>query len=499
MSNYEALKQEYENYKLESENSLKELEEIIADYDQTNAKFQETNEKLSQERSKLEEELSKLKEKNNEKSKEIQYLEKQTDSLKGELEKLKQEKIMVDRKVVAYENEKEDFINKTRDLECFLEDLQYKHNAALEENVILQNENEAFKLEYEESIQRLKDELEDTKNEVVSKEKVINRMTMHRDFLLKTAYNMQDDISGNIINPKSYQSLKCFSTKNVQIVTPVNKNIKIPEKFMQTYSKSFLSIKKEGDLNSSKNIKESSPVQDLKMFNKEDGHEDLDMNHNLEDLLNDSQEEHKNTNKKSSENFSKHIKLNKRSSLDIGEIQGIDSKGLTENNIAPKHERKRSERISINGLEKFLNRDQKSSSIILDSEKIEDGDEEEKEFIRQRIDMEVKTILDARRNFLLNTLTHENFSFDVICIKEKILTTENDNSCTELKNTFSQELYQNKLTQNKSKIAVMSNKNQRLVENIDDMLAKIHARKEKVILQKKTMQNKLEKIGIKIC
>jgi hypothetical protein len=498
MSNYEALKQEYENYKLESETSIKELEEIIADYDQTNAKFQETNEKLSQERSKFEEELSKLKEKNNEKSKEIQYLEKQTDSLKVELEKSKQDKLLVDKKLVSYENEREDFMNKTRDLECYLEDLQYKHNAALEENVILQNENEACKLEYEESIQRLKDELEDAKNEIVSKEKVINRMTMHRDFLLKTAYNMQDDISGNIINPKSYQSLKCFSTKNVQIVTPVNKNMKIPEKFMQTYSKSFMNIKKEGETNMSTNIKD--PNQENRISHKDEDEPEVN-HHNLEDLLNDSHEEQRSSKKKSSENFSKQIKLNKRTSIDVGDNMENDPKGLPENNTAPKHERKRSERISINGLEKFLNRDQKSSSIILDSEKIEDGDEEEKEFIRQRIDMEVKTILDARRNFLLNTLTHENFSFDVIGIKEKILTTENDISATELRNTYSQELYQNKLAANKSKskIAVMSNKNQRLVENIDEMLAKIQARKEKVILQKKTMQNKLEKIGIKIC
>jgi hypothetical protein len=41
------------------------------------------------------------------------------------------------------------------------------------------------------------------------------------------------------------------------------------------------------------------------------------------------------------------------------------------------------------------------------------------------------------------------------------------------------------------------NINPKLTENIDDILSKIQMRKQKVLMQKKMMQTKLEKLGIK--
>jgi hypothetical protein len=89
----------------------------------------------------------------------------------------------------------------------------------------------------------------------------------------------------------------------------------------------------------------------------------------------------------------------------------------------------------------------------------EEGDDNE--FLKEKIDDEIKNILNNRRNFILNTLVMENFSFDV-GFHEK----------------------------NSNKI--------RNVRIVDDMLAKIQQRKEKILNQKKMMQIKLEKVGIKI-
>lgn len=102
-------------------------------------------------------------------------------------------------------------------------------------------------------------------------------------------------------------------------------------------------------------------------------------------------------------------------------------------------------------------------------------DNDEKEFIRQIIDQEVKNILENRKTFILNTLTQENFSFDLINSKMVTIDENNNNS-------------------NKKK----SNNKTKIIENIDEILSKIQARKEKVLNQKKFMINKLEKMGIKI-
>ena len=103
---------------------------------------------------------------------------------------------------------------------------------------------------------------------------------------------------------------------------------------------------------------------------------------------------------------------------------------------------------------------------------------EEKEFIRGIIDAEVKNILENRKEFILNTLAQENFSFDFISSNtnsNKMIIPERDNSIK-------------KKYPNKAKI----------IENIDDILIKIQNRREKVINQKKLMMGKLEKMGIKI-
>jgi hypothetical protein len=111
----------------------------------------------------------------------------------------------------------------------------------------------------------------------------------------------------------------------------------------------------------------------------------------------------------------------------------------------------------------------KGSFDKIDIDKDEGEEKEETEFIKQKIDAEIKNILDNRRNFVLNTLILENFSFDVISEKENLL------------------------LPNKNKTKAMN------VKVIDDLLNKVQVRREKIIAQKKLMQVKLEKIGIKIC
>jgi hypothetical protein len=295
-----------------------------------------------------------------EKSSDIEYLEKSLEKLKKQNEGLLSDKDNLEKKLVSIEIDNNDLLSKARELEYWADELKTKLDAALEENIILHNEADTYKAESEEAMQRLQEEIEDLKNEVSSNEKIINRLTMHRDFLLKNSYSTKDDLTDNQFNSlRASYSLAKFSP-----TTPLDSK-KVPEKFMQTYSKTFL---------------------------------------NTENIID----------KKYSED--------KTSSFLI-------PKGLYDKNDIDKDE------------------------------------EEETEFIRQKIDTEIKNILDNRRNFILNTLTQENFSFDVIQIQD------------------SQPSKKNKV-QN--------------LKLLDEVLAKVQARKEKVTSQKKMMQVKLEKIGVKI-
>jgi hypothetical protein len=312
----------------------------------------------------MKEEYNIYKDKNSNKMKEIEYLENKIDKLTKENENFKQDKINIEKKYVLLETDNNDLLNKARELEYWADELKSKLDAALEENIILHNEADAYKAETEETIQRLQEELEDYKNEITSKEKIISRLSMHRDFLLKTAYSGNDDINNEVIKLKSTQSLGR--------ITPVIGK-KIPEVFMKTYSNAFLGVKLD-----EKDIKKYDEDKLVKMSNDE---ETIDINKNNE------------------------------------------------------------------------------SDVNLSDKKEDEGDD--KEFIREKIDAEIRNILDNRKNFILNTLAMENFSFDV------------------------------GVSENKGKV--------RNIKIVDEMLSKIQMRKEKLLNQKKLMQVKLEKIGIKIC
>jgi hypothetical protein len=117
----------------------------------------------------------------------------------------------------------------------------------------------------------------------------------------------------------------------------------------------------------------------------------------------------------------------------------------------------------IRPLVKDINKENRSSLVW--NENFED----EKEFIRNKIELEIKNILDNRRSFLQHTLIQENFSFDFL---------------------------KNKICDNNQVHSYINKK--KLLQNIDEMLNKIQDRKEKIITQKILLENKIEKVGLKI-
>lgn len=290
----------------------------------------------------------------------------------------------------------------------------------MEENIILHNEGDAFKQETEELTQRFNEEIEELKTDLISKDKIINRLKMNREFILRTAYNAQDDIDNNIIS------------------TSHNLNSR------------FL------------NRNSSKKLHTINAFNNEIKTLDLSINNEY----NHGQEESNSKNKKYAEDLStieENFRYTSRNSSD--KIGGVKTSGGS-NTLT---------KLNYNDLGKFINTNTNLINSNINKLNEEQNEEEEcDEFLKEKIDLEIQNIINSRKNFIISTMTLENFSFDIL----------NKNSTTKIKadnNSTANRLNENKIN-----------------ENLDEILVKIQLRKEKVILQKKMMQTKLEKIGLKL-
>ncbi len=79
-------------------------------------------------------------------------------------------------KIVSLENDNDHYINKIRENDAKIEDLNLKLESALEENILLQTDYENYKNASDEQLIRKEEELKEAKNEILNKEKIINRL-----------------------------------------------------------------------------------------------------------------------------------------------------------------------------------------------------------------------------------------------------------------------------------------------------------------------------------
>ena len=185
--NFEEL---YKKLKEEFEQSKKDNDEICKEYEATIEMLSDSVESFKKEKSSLEQKISKYEQdfksikkekesllnKNKDKITDIQNLNKQNDRLSNEVKKLKEEKALFDTKIVSLENDNEHFQNKIREYEALTEDLENQLESALEENITLQTEFETYKQTTGEKLIRKDDEIRDIKNDLINKDKFIQRL-----------------------------------------------------------------------------------------------------------------------------------------------------------------------------------------------------------------------------------------------------------------------------------------------------------------------------------
>lgn len=448
----------------------------------SNEKFKNDKHNLSMEYNQLKQEYSKLqtdsvnfKEKTIEKLKDLEFLNIQYDKLKKEYEKLKEEKTNNqydpsnnNNTNNTQNNNNSTSSNNSSNSKYIIDDLKKKLNSTLEENINLQTDYENFKNAMEESLQRKEEELEEAKNDIASKDKMIIQITKHRDFLLTTLYTAQDNFndlndSANIYNHPLTQA------KNESVRSIKSIHNRVPDKFIDIYSRSF--------------IDNEAQIEGVHSFMKNSS-EDDDMSSNTEPK---------------SKKYSEDLMTFKSSNV-LGNANTPNNHPNANPNRNNNNNQGSAENIffnkkmSANMFKWYKEREMKGSLIEGDNSNPNDLDgDEDREFLQNKMAIELKSILEERRCYILNTMTFENYSFDILAnSSSRIQTNSSDNV-----NNNNNENINTHMASNSYNNTCKGMKEQKLAENIDEIILKIQQKKERLLSQKKIVENKLEKQGVK--
>ena len=278
---YNSLKQEYDQCLLDNdeickeyESTIKMLTDSIENFKSEKVNLEEQISKLEKEQKNYDKERESLISHNKEKLEDIQNLNKQIEKLKSENKKIKEEKNLIKDKIIALEINNDHCQNKIRQDDELIKDLNSQLESALEENITLQTEFELYKQKSEETIIRKDQEIKDFQNDIVNKEKIIQRLNNKRtnnikelkqklllpqeclqQFQRKLSNSLHQNNNNDLNKIKLTDATKKDNmNKSIipldKMVTPLTEtNHQYPPKFMEIYRKSL----RENDSNGNKN------------------------------------------------------------------------------------------------------------------------------------------------------------------------------------------------------------------------------------------------------
>ena len=345
---YNELKQEYDQSQLDNDEICKEYESTIKmltdsiesiKTEKMNLENQLTL--LEKDQENLEKEKESLVTRNKDKITDIQNLNKQIEKLKSENKKMKEDKNLVKERIISLEKDNDHYQNQIRQDKALIDDLKDQLEFTLEENITLQTEFELYKQKNEETLIRKEQEIKDYKNDIINKEKIIQRLNDKRNNNLKelkqklllpkelidqyqkkltnTIFIGNNKDNSEIINPDELNKNNNISNSIVlydKVVTPLTEtNPQYPPKFMEIYRKSL----KESDLN---NI-------NININKNKDNNETLLKDVNIKDslLLQNKNSDSSNNNNKDNDNDDplSRIKTLKDSRVINPALEGIET------------------------------------------------------------------------------------------------------------------------------------------------------------------------------
>ncbi len=173
---YYSLKDEYEQMQTDNIEICKEYESTIQMLTDSVNDLQNQRKVMNKKLSQIEKEKESLQNRNRDKIIDIQDLNQKNEKLNQEIKKIKEDKKLRDSKIVVLENDTEHFQKLIRQNEAVIDELNFKLEEALEENITLQTEFEIYKQIIGEQLLRKDEEIKEIKNDMFSKNLMIKKL-----------------------------------------------------------------------------------------------------------------------------------------------------------------------------------------------------------------------------------------------------------------------------------------------------------------------------------
>ena len=173
---YFNLKEEYAQMQKDNDEICKEYESTIQMLTDSIKELQNQRTSLTKKLSQVEKEKEKLQDKNREKIIDIQDLNEKNQKLLKEILSIKDKNKEKEHQIVILENDTEHYLKLIRQNDAIIEELNYKLEEALEDNVTIQTEFELYKQMMGEKLLRKSDELKEIKSDMFSKNLMIKKL-----------------------------------------------------------------------------------------------------------------------------------------------------------------------------------------------------------------------------------------------------------------------------------------------------------------------------------
>ena len=173
---YYSLKEEFDQMQNDNIEIFKEYDSTIQILTESITQLQNQLNIMNKKLSQIEKEKQNLQNKNFDKIIDIQDLSKKNDKLNQEIKIIKEDKKIKDSKIVILENDTEHFQQLIRQNEALIDELNFKLEEALEDNITIQTEFEIYKQIIGEQLMRKDEEIKDIKNDMFSKNLIIEKL-----------------------------------------------------------------------------------------------------------------------------------------------------------------------------------------------------------------------------------------------------------------------------------------------------------------------------------
>ena len=173
---YYNLKEEYAQLQKDNDEICKEYESTIQMLTDSIKELQNQRSSMTKQLSQMEKEKEKLQDKNREKINDIQDLNEKNKKLSQEILNIRDKNKQKEHQIVILENDTEHYLKLIRQNEAMIDELNYKLEEALEDNITMQTEFEVYKQIMGEKLSRKSDELKEIKSDMFTKNLMIKKL-----------------------------------------------------------------------------------------------------------------------------------------------------------------------------------------------------------------------------------------------------------------------------------------------------------------------------------